>query len=113
MVDQAGYGDLLDFINIVFLVIAILSFWIIWRAAWNKPIKTAVTIFAGILFFGVPAARIYAFIEHKLRFNAAKAIFDERCKTAGEKVYETAKDVRGIYLVNVRRSGNASKMMDQ
>ena len=39
--------------------------------------------------------------EFQARYNKAKAIFDERCKTAGEKIYHTVEDVEGITLLNV------------
>lgn len=34
--------------------------------------------------------------ERKARFEKAKALFDERCKTAGEKIYRTVDDVEGF-----------------
>lgn len=40
--------------------------------------------------------------EHKARYEKARAIFDERCKTAGEKIYKTVDDVEGVLLLNLR-----------
>ena len=40
--------------------------------------------------------------EYKERYAKAKALFDERCKTAGEKVYRTIEGVEGVLLENVR-----------
>jgi hypothetical protein len=34
--------------------------------------------------------------------SAAKMLFAERCKTAGEKIYRTIEDVAGIYLLKIR-----------
>jgi len=39
--------------------------------------------------------------EFQARYDKAKAIFDERCKTAGEKIYHTVEDIEGITLLNV------------
>ena len=39
--------------------------------------------------------------EFQARYNKAKAIFDERCKTAGKKIYYTVEGVEGITLLNV------------
>ena len=39
--------------------------------------------------------------EARTRYETAKAIFDERCKQAGEKIYRTASEVEGITLLNV------------
>ncbi len=37
------------------------------------------------------------------RLAKAEAIFEERCKTAGEKIYKTVEGVEGLYLVKVRK----------
>ncbi len=36
------------------------------------------------------------------RIQTARALFAERCKTAGEKIYRTAEDVEGIFLMKLR-----------
>ena len=36
------------------------------------------------------------------RYNEAKAVFDEQCKKAGEKIYRTVDNVDGIMLLKVR-----------
>jgi hypothetical protein len=41
--------------------------------------------------------------EFKERYAKAKALFDERCKTAGEKIYRTVEGVEGVLLENPRR----------
>lgn len=38
----------------------------------------------------------------KAQYEAAMARFEERCKTAGEKVYRTVEDVEGVLLTNIR-----------
>ena len=38
---------------------------------------------------------------YETRYAKARAIFDERCKTAGEKIYHTAENVEGITLLNL------------
>ena len=40
--------------------------------------------------------------DFKERYAKAKALFDERCKTAGEKIYRTVAGVDSVSLVNVR-----------
>ncbi len=35
------------------------------------------------------------------RYQTAKALFDEKCKTAGEKIYRTVDNVEGITLLRV------------
>jgi hypothetical protein len=42
--------------------------------------------------------------EFQVRFDKAEALFDKRCKTAGEKIYRTVENVEGVLLLNIRRS---------
>ncbi len=42
--------------------------------------------------------------DYKKRYNKAKAVFDEKCKTAGERIYKTVDNVEGILLMNVRKN---------
>ncbi len=39
------------------------------------------------------------------RDERAEAIFAARCKNAGEKIYRTADDVKGVYLLKIRPAG--------
>jgi hypothetical protein len=45
-------------------------------------------------------------IEFRNRQATAKSMFEERCRTAGEKIYKTVENVEGIYLMKVRTSTN-------
>lgn len=47
--------------------------------------------------------------EYPEKYAKAKALFDERCKTAGEKIYKTADGVEGVLLLNVRSSDIAAQ----
>ena len=38
----------------------------------------------------------------KARYAKAKAMFDERCKTAGEKIYRTVEGVEGVFVMKQR-----------
>lgn len=40
--------------------------------------------------------------EKQERLQTAEAMFRERCKTAGEKIYRTVENVEGIFLMKVR-----------
>lgn len=62
-------------------------------------------------------AKVQAEIEaQRARLQKAEAMFAERCKTAGEKIYRTVKDVEGIYLLKLRPDdinyGNQFQMDD-
>ncbi len=43
--------------------------------------------------------------DPKARLARAEAIFQERCKTAGEKIYRTVEDVEGVFLMKLRPLG--------
>jgi hypothetical protein len=45
--------------------------------------------------------------NYKEQFAKAQALFEERCKTAGEKIYKTVENVEGVLLLNVRGPGMA------
>lgn len=40
--------------------------------------------------------------EYRARYEAAKARFDERCKSAGQKIYKSVDDVKGVLLLDLR-----------
>jgi hypothetical protein len=48
--------------------------------------------------------------EFKERYAKAKALFDERCKTAGEKIYKTVEGVEAIQLLNIRQNDRPGAM---
>ncbi len=54
--------------------------------------------------------------DAKARLVRAEAMFKERCKTAGEKIYRTVDNVEGVFLIKVRpgsiNRGNQFEMDD-
>lgn len=50
--------------------------------------------------------------DFRRRQATANAVFDERCKSAGEKIYKTVTGVEGIRIVNVRPKRNATDVSD-
>ena len=70
---------------------------------WQKVIGALVVllVFAGPAYLrGRERAQLVD--EHKARYEKARAAFEERCKTAGEKIYRTVDDVDGVLLLNLR-----------
>jgi len=45
-------------------------------------------------------------------YLASKAIFEERCKSAGEKIYQTVENVEGITLLNVPKESTSTSFND-
>jgi hypothetical protein len=100
MANLAGYGELLGVVNGLYWVVAALFTWWAWRKPTTQGNKAAAAAFVATLFLILPVSRIYSVGSYKWQYNTAKALFEERCKTAGEKIYRTVEDVEGIVLVN-------------
>lgn len=64
--------------------------------------KAISTLLVLIVFIGPIIPRAFHAYEQKQRYEKAKTLFHERCKTAGEKIYRTVEDVEGVYLINSR-----------
>jgi hypothetical protein len=68
---------------------------------WTRKLVYAVLVLA--LFIAPITPEIYRTVEFRSRFVKAQALFEERCKTAGEKIYKTVDNVEGVLLLNVRQ----------
>ena len=94
----------------------LLLLWFLVRFAYKKPKRNAGKILAGsltaatilILFvwmipkqFGPSKEEIQAQEEWDRKYKEAEAVFNEQCKTAGEKIYRTVDNVEGIMLLKV------------
>lgn len=103
--------DLLKAASFGFLALAalgvVLALWLP-KKWWQKGIALAVVL----LLISIPvrqgvkdvAQEQKAVYDYKERYAKAKALFDERCKTAGEKIYKTVDNVEGVLLLNIRQS---------
>jgi len=110
-------GNILSF---VYLAVFLLSLWATWKFVGKtmadhkqRCLLQSAACLAVTALFMIPVGKDYmerqTYIreqqakrdEFQARYNKAKAIFDERCKTAGEKIYHTVEGVEGITLLNV------------
>lgn len=68
-----------------------------------KRLTKIVLVLAAIL-LAAPgfAAKNLTKEERAARLQKAEAMFAERCKTAGEKIYKTVDNVEGVYLLKLR-----------
>lgn len=100
---------LLNATGIGFLLVCLLAITLaIWlpKTRRGKGIALAAVLIALL----VPASQIYvraqarerAAVDFRQRYEAAKAHFDERCKTAGEKIYKTVEEVEGFAIEKLR-----------
>ena len=50
--------------------------------------------------------------EWQQRYAKGKALFDEKCKTAGERIYKTVDNVEGVLLLKIREQGIKNRHKD-
>jgi len=67
---------------------------------WVRKLTYAALVLA--VFIAPIAPEIYRTVEYRSKLAKARALFEERCKTAGEKIYKTVDNVEGVLLVKIR-----------
>ena len=102
----------------------LLLLWFFVRFAYKKPKRNPGKILSGsltaaailILFvwiipkqFGPSKEEIQAQEEWDRKYKEAEAVFNEQCKTAGEKIYRTVDNVEGIMLLKVIPDDNVAR----
>lgn len=83
---------------LVCLGFAALALWL----GTSGPRKVVYALLVVLLFVAPGLPNLYRSLDYRHKYAKAKALFDERCKTAGEKVYRTVEGVDGILLLKVR-----------
>ena len=101
--------DLLQATGIVFIVVSLLAIGLaLWlpKRWWGKLLAMVAVGF--VISIPVRETRkeeqqLQVVVDgYKERYAKAKALFDERCKTAGERIYKTVEAVEGLELINPR-----------
>ncbi|WP_137919080.1 hypothetical protein [Hydrogenophaga sp. 2FB] len=114
---ELGIGaDVVRGIGWIFWGLIAIGLWL----AISKPKTGAGKAMCVALVLAVPVAAlgpsIYRSYEYRKRFAVAKALFDERCKTAGENIYRTVEGEEGVLLLKIRprrlNSSNQFEMND-
>lgn len=91
-------------VRILFLVAIAYALWS--GKNWKRKLLNVALV---LLVFSAPLwPGIGEQIRYKRKYEIAKALFDERCKTAGEKVYGTVDDVEDVLLLKVRDDDRTS-----
>jgi hypothetical protein len=105
---ELGVGaDLVRAAGWLFIIFSLLCLaGIAWLA--TKGWRYAVVAVLVLLAFGYPVvkeglSKRAVETAYEAKYQKAKALFEERCKTAGEKIYRTVEDVGGVLLLNIRQ----------
>ncbi len=103
MIEASGYGALLTAANWSYWVVSGLVTWAAWWLPVSRRNKFAASAAVALLCVSLSSVRVYQYASHKRDYNEAKALFDRRCSTAGERVHRSVESVEGITLLGVRK----------
>ncbi len=110
--DLTPFGAVLSGIGIVYWVLALGALALALKKPKRRRNKFAWTGLVLLIFGWSPATVGWANYKAQQRLNTAMARFEERCKTAGEKIYRTVEGVEGVLLTNVRPESKSSDRSD-
>ncbi|WP_265302723.1 hypothetical protein [Verminephrobacter eiseniae] len=105
MLELGAGADILRAIGWLYIGFAAALLWAcLWfpRRWWQKIVWAVAVLLVFLLpMYWRQAEKSRIVDARKARYEKGKALFDERCKTAGEKVYKTVEDVEGVLLQEV------------
>ena len=112
MIELTGWSDVLRGLGIVYWLLALGA--LAWalnkpKSGKNKAIAAAVVL---VVFGALPFTGWLEGRKLKQAYQAQKALFDERCKNAGVKIYKTVDNVEGVLLLKVRPEHTETDMSD-
>lgn len=103
--DLTPFGALLSGIGVIYWILAALGLW--WALRGSLPWRTKLlrTIPLVLLFGFIPGRMGWEQFQARKRLNSAVALFQERCKSAGEKINRTVENVDGVVWMKSRPDG--------
>jgi Tfp pilus assembly major pilin PilA len=108
MLKMSGFDVLFAGVGNLYLLLAVIGIGIaLWKGkTWARKLMYAALVLA---FAIAPIApEIYRTVEYRSKLSKAEALFEERCKTAGEKIYKTVDNVEGVLLLEARKEASKS-----
>jgi hypothetical protein len=103
MLELSGWGDILrGIVMLYWLAGASLFYFSVKKSSTRigKVVSGAIVFFIfGFFPLKWQIEHALAVRDHKARLARAEAIFNERCKTAGERIYRTVEGVEGLMLL--------------
>src|SRR6218665_2114151 len=105
MLELGAGADILRAIGWLYIGFAAALLWAcLWfpRRWWQKIVWAVMVLLVFLLpMYWRQAEKSRIVDARKARYEKGKALFDERCNTAGAKVYKTVEDVEGVLLQEV------------
>jgi hypothetical protein len=100
--DLTPFGSLLSAVGVIYWLLAALGLW--WALRGPTPWRTKLLrVIPVVLLFGfIPGRLGWEQFQARKRLNTAVALFQERCKSAGEKVSRTVENVDGVVWMKWR-----------
>ncbi len=122
---QTFFKEFVILINILYwlpmfisIVVAVAVVWILGKRFKVKRIyRIIVSVLLAYLvslYWYIPVKKaeeekIAKYNERKAKYEVAKAVFDEQCKKAGEKIYRTVDNVDGVMLLKIRKENKENR----
>jgi hypothetical protein len=104
--DLTSFGAIISAVGLLYWLLAAGALWvaIAYSPTRRRKVIAGLIVMAVFGYFPLTHYRQeYLALEAvKTRLAKADAMFQERCKKAGEKIYRTAENVEGVFLMKVR-----------
>ncbi len=112
--DLTPFGSVLTGVGVLYWLLAAFALWLALRGRRPRPEKVFGAFLVAFLFGLYPAYATWQRYEASSRLNALMARFNERCKSAGEKVNRTVENVDGVVWMKWREPiSNADNFASQ
>ena len=112
MIELTGWSDVLRGLGTLYWLVALGALALALnkpKAGKNKAMAAAVVL---VVFGALPFTGWLESRKLKQAYQVQKALFDERCKNAGVKIYKTVENVEGVLLLKVRPERTETDMSD-
>jgi hypothetical protein len=103
--DLTPFGSLLSAVGVIYWLLAALGLW--WALRGSSPWRTKLLrALPMVLLFGfIPGRMGWESYQARRRLDASMVLFNQRCKTAGERIYRSVENVDGIVWMKWRSMG--------
>lgn len=101
-IDLTPFGAVLDAVNWIYWIFVAAVAIYAWKRATTRKQRITRMLVILVLFGTLPALRMVAAVQAQYRFNATMALYQDRCRSAGEKITRTVEGVDGVVWMRWR-----------